>query len=334
MTVDLIDIDRALLNDFQRDVPVVARPFAAMGRRLGIAEDDVITRLSALAERAAISRFGATCRPNTAGASTLAAVAAADCDVELMAGVINAQEGVNHSYLRENAWNIWFVATGPDRAHVDRTLSRIARQTGLRVLDLPLVEPFNIDLGFDLDGSRAAILPRRPVRVPKCPQRLDAEDRCLLQALSSGLPITRAPFAALKDCCGLSERDALARTERLIAGGTITRFGVIVRHRALGWRANAMVVWQLPPDEASTVGPHLAAVPGVTLCYQRRAVPDAWPYTLYCMIHGRSREDALQVLDTARALPGLAGVAHEVLFSLRCFKQTGALIDPTAKGAQ
>jgi len=328
MTADLLDIDEALLNEFQRDVAVVPRPFAAIGRALNIAEDEVIDRLRALAERGAISRFGATSRPNTAGASTLAALAAPDWDVERYAQIINAQEGVNHSYLREHEWNIWFVVTGPDRRHVDRVLERIERETGLRVIDLPLVEPFNIDLGFDLRGRKAV---RHVVRKAPTDRPLSDADRCLLQALSSGLPLQSRPFAGLHAICGIKEADALGRTRRLIDDGFITRFGVIVRHRALGWRSNAMVVWKLPPDAASRIGPDLAAVPGVTLCYRRRSVPDVWPYTLYCMIHGRSREEALAVLEEARALPGLEDVVHEVLFSLRCFKQTGALITRTGK---
>ena len=155
MTADIIDIDGRLLNDFQRNVPITARPFAAMAERLEIGEADVIARLKTLLERGAITRFGATCRPNTAGASTLAAVAAPEWGVEKAAGIINSQVGVNHSYLREHEWNIWFVVTGPNRAHVDHVLDSIGAATGLRVLDLRLVEPFNIDLGFDLNGARA-----------------------------------------------------------------------------------------------------------------------------------------------------------------------------------
>jgi DNA-binding Lrp family transcriptional regulator len=319
-----ISLDDRLLNEFQRDVPLVPRPFARIGEQVGASEAEVLARLQALVERGAVTRFGATCRPNTAGASTLAAVAAPDWEVERVAAIINALPGVNHSYLRENTWNIWFVATGPDRAHVDASLARIAAQTGLRVLDLRLVLPFNIDLGFDLSGhgprtaARAAPVSRTP---------LEPQDRALMQALSTGLELVDRPFAQLGAQLGLPEQDVLDRTRRLLAEGYLTRFGVIVRHRTLGWRSNAMVVWQLPPEQVATVGPALAAVPGVTLCYQRRAVPDVWPYTLYNMIHGRSREDALAVLDKARALPGLRGVPHEVLFSTRCFKQTGALIN-------
>ncbi|WP_421848970.1 Lrp/AsnC family transcriptional regulator [Oricola sp.] len=328
MQTEIHDIEGRLLNDFQRDVPVVPQPFEAIGAQIGLSENEVIERLGALSQRGAISRFGATCRPNTVAASTLAAVAAPQWGVEPVAAAINAHDGVNHSYLREHHWNIWFVATGPDRAHVDGVLASIERETGLRVLDLPLIEPFNIDLGFDLRGERAGMVHNRG----KQPTReIGARDRCLMQALSSGLPLVPRPYAMLEQQCGLDEAEAIARTSRLVEDGFIARIGVIVRHRALGWRANAMVVWKLPPEDASRIGPEIAKVPGITLCYRRRAIPDIWPYTLYNMIHGRSREDALKVLDEARRLPGLKGVEHKVLFSLRCFKQTGALIDSKAK---
>src|SRR5690606_38900918 len=119
-------------------------------------EAEVIARLEALRARGMVSRVGATVRPNTAGASTLAAMAVPDMLVEEVAAAVGAEPGVNHSYLREDDWNLWFVATAPDRAELDATLARIARRTGLRVLDLRLVRPFNIDLGFRLGaGGRA-----------------------------------------------------------------------------------------------------------------------------------------------------------------------------------
>jgi len=262
--------DARLLNDFQRDVPVVARPFATIGRTLGIPEAAVIDELQRLREGGTISRFGATCRPNTAAASTLAAIAAPPDDLERVASIINDEPGVNHSYLRENDWNLWFVATGPDRAHVTATLRRIARRSGLRVLDLRLVRPFNIDLGFDLTGTGTGA-PRPPTVAAK-PVTLTATDRQILQGLSAGLPLERRPFAALAQKVGRPEATVIAQTRALIDAGAITRFGVIVRHRALGWRANAMVVWQVPPRGIVPVGRALAALPGVTLCYQRRAV--------------------------------------------------------------
>jgi len=90
-----------------------------------------------------------------------------------------------------------------------------------------------------------------------------------------------------------------------------------------------MVVWDLPPDAIPAAGLALAALPGISLCYQRRTDP-LWPYPLFCMIHARTRPEALAVLDRAARLPELAGAAPRILFSTRCFKQRGALIAEAA----
>ncbi len=181
-------LDRTLMNAWQRGFPLTPRPFDALARQLGVDEATVIARLARLRESGAVSRVGGTCRPNTAGASTLAAVAAPDDRIEAVAALIGAEPGVNHSYLRENDWNIWFVATGPDRAHVDATLARIGRKAGLKVLDLRLVRPFNVDLGFGLDGLGPVPAPREAH-----PEVLEAGDRAILQGLSEGLDLRNGP---------------------------------------------------------------------------------------------------------------------------------------------
>ncbi len=315
-------IDARLLDEFQRDMPLVERPFAAMAGTLGIPETEVIERLARLKQEGAVARVGATVRPNTAGASTLAAMKVPDARIDEVAALVNAEPGVNHSYLREDEWNLWFVATAPDSAALEASLKRLDARTGLRLLDLRLVRAFNIDLGFRLSGARHAMPPDSGVR----PIDLSDEDRALLAGLSHGLPLVPRPFAAL----GLTEAEALSRIATLLHSRVITRLGVIVRHRPLGWTANAMVVWDLPDDRIPAAGAALSALPGVTLCYQRLTVPGVWPYALYSMIHGRSRPEALAVLDQARALPELAGATAKPLFSTRCFKQTGALIRAAA----
>jgi len=323
--LDALDpTDLRLLDEWQRGFPLVPRPFAEIGAALGLSEAEVIDRLRSFVKTGAVTRIGATCRPNTAGASTLAAVAAPDSRIEEVAAVIGAEPGVNHSYLRENQWNIWFVATGPSRIDVDAALWRIEQRTGLRVLDLPLVRPFNVDLGFSFDGSRP--------HAPTMARAVDISavlpsDRSIIQALSSGLELVERPFRAVAEFLGRDEDNVIERIQALTAAGIFARVGVIVRHRALGWRANAMVVWQVPEPDIEEAGMALATTPGVTLCYQRRPVPVLWPYSLYCMIHARSRSEAFSVLARAREIGVLANVHHDILFSVRCFRQRGALID-------
>ncbi len=322
-------IDRALLDDWQRDFPITERPYAILAETFGTSETDVLRRLKARIASGQISRVGATCTPNTISASTLAAIAAPEDRIEEIATMIGAEPGVNHSYVREHMWNLWFVTTGPNRAYVNETLARIRSHTGLQVLDLPLVRPFTLDLGFGLRRERA----KAPVMGQPDTAILRPGDREIVGVLTKGLPLVAEPYAALAKDLGRSAQDVMARIKALSAARIIARFGVIVRHRALGWRANAMVVWELDPAAISHAGPVLAAQPGVTLCYERRAVEGIWPYRLYSMIHARSRPDALSQLAVAASQPALRDVPHEVLFSSHCFKQTGALIAPERRMA-
>lgn len=321
--------DTRLLDGWQRDFPLVTHPFAAIGQVLGLQEAEVIARLESLIANGAITRIGATVRPNTIAASTLAAMAVPPERITEVADIIGAEQGVNHSYLREHEWNLWFVATAPDAESLKSTLARIKAQCGLQVLDLPLLRAFNIDLGFNLNAPQAA--------KPDCGLRktlaLDDTDRRIMQTLSKGLSLTPQPFAALANDLGQPESSVLARIKTLDDAGYLTRIGVIVRHRALGWRSNAMVVWRVPVDRVVAAGDQLALLPGITLCYQRKIVPDVWPYTLFSMIHARSRTQALEVLNRAKALPELMNVPQEVLFSTHCFKQTGAMIAYPKKAA-
>jgi siroheme decarboxylase len=316
-------LDTRLLDEFQRNFPLISRPFAVLADALGLTEAEAIARLANLQAMGIVARVGATVRPNTAGASTLAALAVPDDRIKSVAAIVGDEPGVNHSYLREDDWNLWFVATAPDAGALSISLDRIEERTGLRVLNLPLVRAFNVDLGFRLTGSRAAL----GTELGPDAAVLQPTDRPLLQAMSLGLPLVPQPYAALATRLGTTEDRVLDRLTRLLRARIVTRIGVIVRHRAIGWSANAMVVWNVPEPRMQATGRALASVPGVTLCYQRRTVPRVWPYGLFSMIHGQNRPAALQVLDVARALPMLAGIDHRVLFSTHCFKQTGALLE-------
>ena len=115
-----------------------------------------------------------------------------------------------------------------------------------------------------------------------------------------------------------------ALLERWIGRGAIRRFGVIVRHRELGYHANAMLVWDVPDALVSALGLRLAQQTGVNLCYRRERALPAWPFNLYCMLHGRSRDAVLARIDALRRDCGLAAFPSRVLFSRRRFKQQGA----------
>jgi len=146
----------------------------------------------------------------------------------------------------------------------------------------------------------------------------------LAAALEGGLPLTPHPYRDLGAGIGMTEGEVIDGIEALIRDGTISRLGVVVRHRALGWRDNAMVVFDVPDAAVDAAGEWLGRQDGVTLCYRRARRPPRWPYNLFCMIHGRARAEVRERIARLRETPPLARVPYAVLFSGRCFKQRGA----------
>ena len=148
--IDLSPQDCELLNQIQSDFPLDSHPFATIAQQVGMTEEAVIQRLQTLENDGAISRFGAVFTPNVAGASTLVALAVPGEYIEQTAELINAMPGVNHNYLREHHYNLWFVITGRNRAELDDRLAQIQQQAAYPLLDLPMEQPYHIDLGFAL----------------------------------------------------------------------------------------------------------------------------------------------------------------------------------------
>ncbi|NQU60622.1 MAG: Lrp/AsnC family transcriptional regulator [Rhodospirillales bacterium] len=143
-------LDNRLLNEYQRGFPLTPRPYADIAEDLGVSEDEVLARLERLGDEGLISRIGAVIRPNTIGASTLAAMTVPLERLDAVANFISSLPEVNHNYEREHDFNLWFVITATDGDAVQDTIKRIEEETGLEVMDLPLAESFHIDLGFDL----------------------------------------------------------------------------------------------------------------------------------------------------------------------------------------
>jgi len=153
---------------------------------------------------------------------------------------------------------------------------------------------------------------------------LSKTDQRLIAAIQDGLPLVSRPFAEVGRQTGLSESEVIERVQALLADGVVKRLGVVVRHHELGYRANAMVVWDVPDAEVAAVGRRIGAVDFVTLCYRRpRRLPD-WPYNLFCMIHGQDRDAVREHIGLLIRRCGLEAIPHEVLFSRRRFKQRGA----------
>jgi len=153
---------------------------------------------------------------------------------------------------------------------------------------------------------------------------LSRRDQWLAAAVQNGLPLVSKPFAAIGADIGMSENEVLERLNSLKDSGAIKRFGIVVRHQELGYHANAMVVWDIPDHQVDALGRHFAKVDFITLCYRRPRQAPNWPYNLFCMIHGRSRDTVMRQIRELISRFELEHIEHETLFSLRQFKQCGA----------
>lgn len=165
------------------------------------------------------------------------------------------------------------------------------------------------------------------LRQPSLPVQtvLDVQDKALITLIQTGLPLSVTPYADMGKQLGISEDEVMKRLQRLIDENVIKRFGVVVRHHELGYRANAMTVWNIPDELVAEMGPCMGQFDFVTLCYQRPRRLPQWPYNLFTMIHGQDRDDVLANIQFLIESCGLGDIEHEVLFSSRRFKQRGAI---------
>ena len=315
-------------DQWQRGFPLCPRPFAAIAAAHDLSEAETLSALGGLQANGMLSRIGAVVRPNRAGASTLAAVSCPPHLVQPTAEIISAEAFVNHNYERQHAINLWFVVAAPSRDELEATLLRITRKTGFEILDLRLERPHHIDLGFGLSG------PGTKTSCNDAPARLaTAEETAVLAAIEDGLPLVAHPYAAVAQGLGWTETQVLGLLHQMLSDGIISRLGCVIRHRSVGYTANAMAVWDVPEAEADATGERLAREADVTLCYRRNRWLPAWPYNLFAMIHGRSEEAVRKRIAGIAEATGLSGHPNAILFSRRCFKQRGARFAGPARQA-
>jgi siroheme decarboxylase len=313
------DLRFALLNDWQRDFPLVAAPFAAIAGHCASDESAVIAHYQTLLRNGAISRIGGVWGTGAGGAALLCAFAVPAQRLDAVAAVVSAHPGVNHNYEREHRFNLWFVITGRDAGAVARSVDELEAQSGCRALRLRMQRAYRIDLGFDLRDDLAA----RGKRSAQPVAPVTDADAALAALVEEGLPLIARPFDAWAGALRLPRAQVLATLRRWHEQGTLRRFGVIVRHHEAGFAHNAMTVFNVPDDSVDRCGAALAAQHGVTLAYRRERT-EGWPYNLYCMVHGRDRAAVRGAIATAIERSGLGPHPHAVLFSRRRFKQVGA----------
>jgi DNA-binding Lrp family transcriptional regulator len=154
----------------------------------------------------------------------------------------------------------------------------------------------------------------------------DPVDRRILAATQAGLPLVPEPYRAVAESLGIGEAEVVARLSRMLAAGVIRRIGAVPNHYRLGLVANGMTVWDVDDTEVDRLGAAVGALPFVTHCYRRPRARPVWPYNLFAMVHGRTRDEVEAKRAAVAALLGPAARAGEILYSTRILKKTGLRI--------
>jgi len=322
-------IDRALLDHLQQAVPLVERPFAELAQRVGLSEQQCLSRLRALrGEKKIIRQISAIFDTAALGyASSLVAAQVEPHHLERAAAVVSAHPGVSHNYERQHTFNLWYtLGVAPDSAlGLQGTIDKLHALSGaIAARALPTLRLFKIGVRFDLGDAPRDDRPGSPSGFTESDREaarqytLDEADRHKVRVLQQDLPLKPRPFDAWADeaQCGLDELLEAAR--RYVDRRQMRRFAAVLHHRQVGMRANVMGVWSVPDDQAEQQGERMAAFDAVSHCYLRPRYDD-WPYNLYTMIHAHDREHAVALLDQMREATGI--VESAALWTLREFKK-------------
>ena len=331
-------VDRRLLDAVQSSVPLLPRPFAAVGEAVGLGEDEVLRRLANLREAGVLRQIGGIFDTRACGyRSALVTARVRPERLEGAAAAIGGHPGVTHCYERDHAWNLWFtLAVPPDSAlGLEGTVDRLCAAAGVEAIRLlPALRVFKIGAKFEMDGGDGPIQtpagvsgPRQICDPPGPPgpifdgypgARLGEDEIAAIRALQRPLPLVEEPFVSAAELAGMSQRELLRHAAALGSRGVMRRFAALLNHRRAGFGANVLGAWAIPSSRRAEAGERIAAFGAVTHCYERPTFPD-WPYALLSMIHGRSREECLAVVDAIRCLIGPEAFA--ALWSAREFKK-------------
>jgi len=310
--VPLDATDKRLLNLMQGRFPLAPRPYRHVASEAGIEEADALERVQRLLDDRIIRQVTPIFDPEHPWRA---------------AKVINAHPGVSHNYLRNHDFNIWFtIAVEPDSLlGLDRTLEALGREAGASsIRQLPTLKLFKIRMDLEMEGSTADLASAAQAVEPAETeaQPYDERDIAIIRALQGDLPVVPEPYAPAAQELGMQQDALLAHLEAMVERRLLRRVAAILFHRRAGFSANGMGVWKVPDDHVLETGARMAAFRGISHCYQRPTYAD-WPYSLFTMAHGRSKEECDAILD---AIANETGIEERAtLYSSTEFKKVRLL---------
>jgi DNA-binding Lrp family transcriptional regulator len=239
------------------------------------------------------------------------------------AKIINSHPGVSHNYLRDHDFNIWFtIATEPEsKLGLQGTLDVLQRLTGAQsVRQLPTLRLFKIRMDLEMEKGTDALAAAAEVIDHKEPEAIELSERDLavIRATQGPMEATSQPFARAAADLDMPVPELLEHLEGMRERKALRRVAAILFHRRAGFSANGMGVWKVPEDRILELGPRMSSYRGISHCYQRPTYPD-WPYSVFTMAHGRSKEECDAILDSIAADTGIE--ERRTLYSSTEFKK-------------
>jgi DNA-binding Lrp family transcriptional regulator len=308
----------------QGSFPIAERPYEHVASAAGIGERDAIDRVQRLIDERIIRQVTPIFDTRALGYSSMLVAAKVDPENPWRAAnIINQHPGVSHNYLRNHEFNIWFtIATEPDSPlGLDGTLEVLAKEAGAdSVRQLPTLKLFKIRMDLEMEGSTEDLAKAVEALPPAEtePQPHDEFDRAVIRATQGDLPVAEEPYAPAAATLGVSQAQLLGHLEKMQERRLLRRVAAILFHRRAGFSANGMGVWMVPDERVMELGPRMAAFRGISHCYQRPTYED-WPYSIFTMAHGRSKEECDAILDSIAAQTGIED--RTTLYSSTEFKK-------------
>jgi DNA-binding Lrp family transcriptional regulator len=322
--VALDDLDKRLLNLMQGQFPIAARPYEHVSREAGVSERQVMQRVQRLLDERIIRQVTPIFDTRALGFASMLVAAKVDPENPWRAAnIINAHPGVSHNYLRNHEFNIWFtIATEPDsKLGLEGTLDVLAKEAGAEsVRSLPTLKLFKIRMDLEMEGGTDA-LSKTVEAVPPAEterQPYDEFDRAVIRATQGEMPVIEEPYAPAAAQLGIPQEQLLEHLEQMRERRLLRRVAAILFHRRAGFSANGMGVWKVPDDRILELGMRMASFRGISHCYQRPTYAD-WPYSVFTMAHGRSKEECDAILDSIAADTGIDD--RSTLYSSTEFKK-------------
>ena len=318
------DVDKALLTELQKQFPVDHRPFEILGQKLGISEQACLERVGRLKSNQVIRQISAIFDTRALGyQSTLAAMKVDAARVDEAAEVINQHPGVSHNYKRNDPFNIWFTIAIPPGESLEQAVNILhTLAKGEETIILPTLRLYKIGVKLDLTGQEGALESPEDIYDEKrrmaAKPPLTEQDIRLIRILQEDLPLLEIPFTVLAEQAETTEEELFAWSRKMEHLGYMRRFAAILYHRNAGFKANAMVVWQVPQDQVDRVGEQMALFREVSHCYRRPVYPN-WPYPLFTMIHAETHSACMDVVKRIEERVGQ--FPHKNLFSTKEYKK-------------